>query len=297
MYSKNCLYFVRWIILKLVPYEQKYHSYVVKLLGETDYYLLWGDKSINTILAIDDNNIIGVGALWTNKLHPYREYIGIYISKNSRNLGVAYSIYTKLLDISKTKQFQTAISSKNNSAIHLLNKCNFKIARRCFTPVLTKEIKMVGSEEILQKDIVSLRDCPSSLQKRVVSMHYENYKLFHKAINPLDSNVSIDQWEQRIFNEVDEENTFLLVRDNELEAYLICYNEGNGEISIGYIGGKSVKKVKEYVPFYKNTILKLIHQFETVTIEADDIDIFAFAALNEFFYDQTESWDTYIVNG
>lgn len=280
----------------LVSYEHKYKSKVMDLLGESGYELLWGDKSIHNILAINDNNIIGIGALWRNKVHPYREYVGIYVSEHKRNQGVGYAIYKELLTISQTKQFQAAVSSKNNFAMAFLKKCRFKIARRCFTPTLIQLRKESAEEQLMDCNVISLSDSPANLKAQLVHIQYENYKLFHSAVNPLNSDISIDEWEKMILDEIDEKHSFLFIKNNELEAYIICYSEGSNEISIGYVGGKCVEKVTEYIPFYKITILKLIHQFEIVTIEADDIDTFAFAALNEFFYNSTESWDTYVLN-
>ena len=39
---------------------------------------------------------------------------------------------------------------------------------------------------------------------------------------------------------------------------------------------------------------RVLTKFKIIEIEADDVDSFAYALLNEFEYETSESWDTYI---
>lgn len=53
--------------------------------------------------------------------------------------------------------------------------------------------------------------------------------------------------------------------------------------------------MNQYLSFYRNVTHQLLAQFETVSIEADNVDPFAFALLNAFNYDESDSWDAYIL--
>ena len=78
-------------------------------------------------------------------------------------------------------------------------------------------------------------------------------------------------------------------------AYILCYeSEDKDSIDIGYVGGKDSRKIEEYLTFYKRALNQLFIEFSTVEIEADNVDPFAYALLNEFEYDKSESWDAYI---
>lgn len=39
----------------------------------------WADKALETIVAVDDERVTGLGSLSKSELHPYREYINIYV--------------------------------------------------------------------------------------------------------------------------------------------------------------------------------------------------------------------------
>lgn len=85
------------------------------------------------------------------------------------------------------------------------------------------------------------------------------------------------------------------MKEGTIEAYILCYeSEDINSIEIGYIGGKDANKLEEYLTFYKQSLSHLFTKFKIIEIEAEAIDSFAYALLNEFEYETSESWDTYI---
>ena len=88
----------------------------------------------------------------------------------------------------------------------------------------------------------------------------------------------------------------LLIKiDSHINVTCDCYeSEDKDSIDIGYVGGKDSRKIEEYLTFYKRALNQLFIEFSTVEIEADNVDPFAYALLNEFEYDKSESWDAYI---
>ncbi|WP_460324400.1 hypothetical protein [Alkalibacterium psychrotolerans] len=67
-------------------------------------------------------------------------------------------------------------------------------------------------------------------------------------------------------------------------------------MEVGYVGGETTAQIPSYLSFYISVLDELIDTFETIEIEADDVDPFAFAALSCYEYDETDSLDTYILN-
>lgn len=75
-----------------------------------------------------------------------------------------------------------------------------------------------------------------------------------------------------------------------------CYDTDNEEeIEIGYIGGKDIDTIENYLSFYKGAVEQLLSHYALVSIEADDVDPYAFTVLNCFKYDPDKSLDAYIL--
>lgn len=133
------------------------------------------------------------------------------------------------------------------------------------------------------------------LKLELLELQLDNYREFHQPINPLSEIISFDTWKKVVLEDLDVENSFAFINNNRVEAYILCYNgEEKDSLDIGYVGGGGAQKLEDYLPFYTSTTDKLIITFKTVEIEADGVAPFAFAALNAFEYDKSDSWDAYI---
>uniref|UniRef100_UPI002409220E GNAT family N-acetyltransferase n=1 Tax=Atopococcus tabaci TaxID=269774 RepID=UPI002409220E len=231
-------------------------------------------------------------SLWTNSVHPNREYMGIFTKSENRRKGIGRQLYQQLSSLSESKVFQAAVSSKDSTAIAFLKDCGFQLARKCYTPVLQGNFSSSND----QMRYLSLNEATAEQWDELVALQLKNYRESHKAINALSDSISIPEWEKIITAYLDKEHSYLLAKGGKIDAYILCYEgEEPGEIEIGYVGGQDVLNLPYYTAFYKNAIHQLKRQFEKVSIEADDVDPFAFAALNLFEYDQSDSWDTYII--
>lgn len=275
-----------------IEYDKRDAEKVRELLKDNPYQLSWGEKSDVTILVVDGKNLIGVGSLWKNDVHPYRDYIGVYVHPNHRQRGIGKKLFNCLLSRSQTKQLQTAVSSKDKIATSFLQACGFVCARKCYTPVLRKEnISVQIDSEYLT--CLTFGEATREQKEEVLNLQLENYKEFHQAINPLNEKIPFDDWKKIILDGLNQQYSFVLVEEGEIEATVLCY-EDDGEIEIGYVCGKDSENPNHYRSFYQEVIEKLFMNFETVSIEADDVDPFAFTVLNYFSYDPDDSWDTYI---
>lgn len=271
-------------------YEEKYERQVYNLLN--GYSMSWADKASETVIAVDGESVSGVGSLSKSELHPHREYINIYVQPEKRRMGIGKSIFEVLLSLSKSKKFQAATSSKNTATVSFFEKCGFAIARKCYTPELKNNFLETSNKQI---DYKSLNELSFSQKEDVFKLQLENYREFHQNINPLSDTISFNRWKEIILEELDQEHSYVLIKEGTLEAYILCYEgEDKESIDIGYIGGKDTSKIDEYLSFYKQALNQLFTEFSSVEIEADNVDPFAFALLNEFEYDKSESWDTYI---
>lgn len=276
----------------IYKYEEKYDGDIKELLEDASYSFVWGNEADDTLLAFEGEELVGIGSLWTNSVHPNREYIGVFIKPGKRRKGIGRQLYQRLYALSESKAFQAAVSSKDSTAIAFLKDCGFQLVRKCYTPVMQGNLS--SSNDKMR--YLSLNESTEEQWDELVALQLENYRESHKAINALSDSISITEWEKIISAYLDKKHSYLLVKDGRVDAYILCYEgEEPGEIEIGYVGGQDVLNLPHYTAFYKNAIHKLKRQFEKVLIEADDVDPFAFAALNLFEYDQSDSWDTYVI--
>lgn len=280
----------------LILYSKSFDKDIQYLLNHSISTFPWGDEAAYTVLAISEDRLVGIGSLYHNPLHPYRDYFGIYVRPDQRKKGVGTEIFHYLYSISAVKQLQISIQSEDFVAHSFLKKCGFQIARKCYTPILKKR-KSNATEILFSKERnLSFTNASADHQKAALVLQLKNYQVFHQSINPLTENIPWEQWKEIVLANLNLTYSKLFVKDDEVIAYIFCYDTKNpNEIEIGYIGGKEFQHLESYLPFYMETIKHLIASFETVSIEADDVDPYAFAVLNEYQYDSQISLNTYIL--
>lgn len=275
----------------LINYESIHKKSIADLLVNTPYRLVWGSDAIEMVLFEQDQKIVGIGSLWKNEMHPNRHYIGIYVHSDYRRKGIGREIYDYLYSQSDLKRLQTAISSQDTVAKSFLENCSFERVRKCYEVNLNQpkfnEIKPS------YKTINKLSD---EQKIELIRLQLANYREWHLPINALSETISFDKWKELVLEDLDEEHSYVSLKNELIEAYVITYRYDDDEArDVGYLGGRSVDSLNEYLPFYQNVISGLITTFGSVAIEADDVDPYAFGALNCFTYDENDSWDAYVV--
>lgn len=272
-------------------YEEKYNKQVYNFLN--GYQMNWAGQALETVLAVDGEEVIGIGSISKSELHPYREYINVYVQPEKRRNGTGTSIFSELFSLSQTKRFQAATSAKNTAAVSFLEECGFHLARKSYTPQLKKNASLLLSDRKINTK--SFDELSLHQSDELLKLQLENYREFHQEINLLSDKISFNRWKEIISIDLDREHSQVFVKEGTIEAYILCYeSEDINSIEIGYIGGKDANKLEEYLTFYKQALSHLFTKFKIIEIEADDVDSFAYALLNEFEYETSESWDTYI---
>lgn len=278
----------------IAEYRPNLDKKIKSLLKDTSYYMTWGEEAKATFVAIVKDDIVAVGSLWENQMHPHRNYLGIYIQPSYRRKGIATRIFKRLYESASVSKFQVALHSTALPGIQFLNKHGFRLVRKSYTPELIEARSKL--ESVKNNNYVAYSDLSMNQKKKLFALQFENYKASHFNINPLNETISLEAWQSIILNDLDENHSFVYLKDKEVVAYLLCYaGENKNEIELGYIGGRDVQEMSTYLSFYETNIIKLSKDFDRIFIEADDVDPFAFTVLNQFEYDETISFDTFIL--
>lgn len=272
----------------LVNYQAIHSQAVTDLLKASLYSISWGKNAVQTVLWVDQTEVVALGSLWLNPIHPHREYVGIFVDPAYRRQGIGTQIFNQLKNISAKKAFQAAISSKDATAVSFLKSCNFRLGHKCFTPVL-KDIISTN----FQKPFYSFQSLSAKQQSAVLALQLSNYQATHAAINALNPAISLDDWRNLILDGLSQKHSFVLLQDEQIAAYILVYHSTD-ELEIGYVGGQSADLINDYLPFYHTVLNRSLNHFQSFSLEADDVDPFAFALLETYPFDPDDSWDTYL---
>ncbi|WP_161879593.1 hypothetical protein [Alkalibacterium sp. MB6] len=56
----------------IVTYDDSYYGKVKELIKGSQYYIALGENAETSVISVKDDEVIGVGSLWKNSLHPNR---------------------------------------------------------------------------------------------------------------------------------------------------------------------------------------------------------------------------------
>lgn len=280
----------------MINFKRYFNEDIRDLLDAAPYSNLLGEKANTSVVALEEDRMIGIGRMWNNPIHPYREYIGIYVKPEYRKQGIGKELFNQLHQSSKTQKLQVAVQSKDTTAISFLSTCGFQVARKYYTPILKISKSNCSEDEFDERAVFSFENAMKVHQNNMFKLHLKNYTEFHQRINPLSKVMTIERWKEIILADFNQEQSKLLIVNEEVIAYILCYDtDDSNQIEVGYIGGKDLSLIEKYLPFFKWSICQLMALFEEVSIEADDVDPYAFSALNSYEYDTSLSLDTYLL--
>lgn len=190
------------------------------------------------------------------------------------------------------KRLQTFMDSDNCQATTFALKCGFKLVRKSYEYTVKKEM-LIPSKCNIEKEIMTLNDLTEVQFKYLINLQYEDYIINHQKINPLSEDITIENWEKIICEELAKENSYVLIENNSIIAYLLCYKVNNFSIAIGYTGGRC-NNIKKYKNFLYKVMTSLFRSYKQVELEIDDCDAGANILSELFSYKPDISWDTYI---
>ncbi|BCN30366.1 GNAT family N-acetyltransferase [Anaeromicropila herbilytica] len=283
--------------ITIKEWKCEFNKDITNLLSTDIHYIPSYSMKNNYFLIYTTNKIIGIGALWMNAIHPYREYISIFISPTNRRKSYGKLLFEYMKSKCTLNNLQTAFDSQNESATHFATSCGFHLARKCYIPIFKKE-DMKELYFVTDTVLIPMTELNPLQKNTVYETLYQDYMRKHKLINPLSKSITVDNFKSYIIDDLSETDSYVTVNEDHICSYLLSYEVDNHTISVGYIGNstKDESGILLYQKFLYNILDNLYKKYTYLELEIDDCDDDAML-LRELFTKQVhDSWDTYIKN-
>lgn len=278
--------------IKVEEYKESYLNEINSLISKDRSYIPKISSTKYTLLLFEEQNIIGIGSIWDNFIHPYRDYISIYIDPNKRYKGLGQLLFQELQKRCKLKKLQTAFDSDNTNAICFAKKCGFRLARKTYCYDVSREnLKPLNYNCV--GEIIKVSNLTKAQLEDVIIMQYKDYKTNHQGINPLNENMKIEHWKEIIFKDVEKNDSYVLLKNSDIVAYFLCYEGDETSIEVGYTGNRC-SNIKEYKAFLYEVIIQLFNSYNKIYLEIDNCNKSTNILGELFSYNPSLSWDTYI---
>lgn len=225
----------------------------------------------NTYQLFEDNKNLGTISSYTNDYHNKYLYLKFNL--------LSYPSYSPFPTISQTegRRLQVMVDSSEESLIHFLTRNDFQLKRRCFSPVVSKiDLKhpLKANLKLHKFDHQDERylDCCSFL--------YDYYKKTHAPVSPLTAP------RDTFIKEVPTKTGYYHLTDNIIDN--LVFTENN---EITYICSRDQNNCRDFI----QAVLKnMFNSNKQLFFEADDTDWAAMMLLDQFKFDKSKSYNTYI---
>lgn len=263
------------------------HSDIKELIKKS------GIQYADTFAAVFENQkIIGIGSLYKNEVHPYCDYMNIFVEESYRRLGCGKLIVTALKEKSKLKKIQCMFESDNTALSDFLLSQGFTLARKCFEFELMPNFT-VNNENCVPGTFKKIAAISSDEEKELAELIFSNYTEAHKKINPLARNISCNNFYTEFISPYNKENSSVYFLNGKISAYMIVYDDEE-KSEAGYIGGKNIADITYYLPYYKHVIKELLDNGKPLLFEIDDVNHYGYALMKTLHITCNNSYNTYI---
>lgn len=281
--------------MNIIDYTIKYETGLKNFLTKYLDGLLDMDDLKHKLLLVDEDELVGLGYVWNNSLHPYRDYVGVFILNEYRGRSQGKELFKELEARYNLQGLQSSFNYDDSVAVGFAKSCGFKLARKSYN----YRVKRIALRERRDKhniEIHRLVELHKEYLDSLIAYQYIDYVQNHKEVNPLSGDLSISRWKEIILEYISLEDSYIgLNAKGEILYYLIAYFENNETIALGYTGHRG-DNIEEYKDFLYMVLLSLFKNYSQIELEVDDCDREANILANLFLEKTDKSWDTYIKN-
>ena len=265
------------------------HEKLVPHLAEIRW-ILEGKRYKELFVAIKERVIFGFGISWTNEFHPTEKYIRLY------SLEPIAELLERLVEnINPHNKIVLSCWEGEVERIELVEEYGFTLFRKTYMEnfqinYLLAKLQHVQTQQVLK----SLHEIISDpvLEEAFFTFLKNNYEQTHLHNEVQD--YSWQQWKvQLLADQPDLELSYVLVQNENIEAYIMLHPGEAQHYEIGWVGQRKTNYLQGIL---KQQLLKLqARGIETVACEVDTTDdyamqLFAFIEIEEY-----KSWNSYLL--
>lgn len=244
------------------------------------------------VVAKKDDTIIALGMLYSNHVHPHRDYILFHWVQNDLEANLFIKLINNLEKKSKTRGLQLIINSRNKPLQELFESHHFYIARTTYLIELTELTEI--DTDIKRIKTKKLNQMSKEEWQELKELFHKNYKRFHEGVNALAQEFSPELLFKNLKNINVMESAILLHHHSQLCAYFLIGCSDKSTIEVAYLGGMDKDYMDEYLLFFQNELSTLLKKYKTVYFEADDSDGYFYALMQKLKCDLSEYYYTLI---
>lgn len=253
-----------------------------------------GQEYESTYVALEGEEVLGIITLWQNKLHIHSLYLDISIKSRDR----VFELISILIDFVRRRfsmytymQYSTYSLEK----IDNLKKLGFINYRNTYEPrVELSNVEFQKNEvEAIRKryEVINMINIDKSSYRELLSLAKSTYEASHMNNPPKD--IELEVWDKYVKEDLIEEGSFVLIRDNEVVAFALMHHGNNDEFELGWRGSKENIKETMKLLAYLQVEYALSQGKSYLNCEIDTTDIYAWELIEVFKVKEENPWMTF----
>lgn len=225
---------------------------------------------------------------WTNAMHPTAKYIQVV----SLHSGQEMVDRLQTLEAPFTKVIASC-SSKAIEDIARLEQAGFTLFRKTYEETFAiASVLPVIADRLLDVKLVSLAEVLNDpgLEKELFTLVKRNYEQTHLANEAAD--IPWTEWKDLLMNDDPDLNgSIVAIEGTTVVAYIFLHPITETHCEIGWIGTRGEGDIETLLKVQLQDLLS--RGFQTIGVEIDTTDHFAYQLAELFKLDELPSWNSY----
>lgn len=258
-----------------------------------------------TVVVWHGRQVVGMGSLWRNPLHPYANRTTVVVAPSHRRKGIGSALWSALLARSTGLSLVTSLWETEMPGQQFAIRQGFHRFRQTYMTQLqvgsgVQDLPDVAllSLEPLGYRLEPLTALSAGIQRRnVAKLARDLYRIAHHDNPP--ANLPPDQWTTMTFapDLIYDGSSTIHHEETLIGLALLHQGKDRQVFDLGWRGVVPVHRHHEQALMVWVTRLQMAwvaqHNGHTLTLEADSTDPASFALLDAFPFPPVPSWDTW----
>jgi len=187
-----------------------------------------GERYLHTLIAEQNEQIVGMGSVWTKLVHPHSAYIGIHVAPQHQAHGIGGALWDRLVAESEPCRrlpLQTALDVHQHRAQRFLQARGFREVKRTYQPTLdllaldpahldgyAARVAQAGYTVHTLAELAGDHE----RDRKIVDLFVEIYTATHRTNPPVERTSAL--WHAVVFDDLIEDACWVAIKDGEYAA-------------------------------------------------------------------------------